>query len=173
LPRLRRPTTRKGRERPTLRFSGSGSDRRAPSSGEYPHLSSERPVQPQLDPERAPHQWVSPRDVRCLPLLLEIGTEELPSSFVDAALAALPAIAADAGDAGDALRGEDPGLPPVGGRPGRAAPPRIAARSICSGTSRPKMLGAPRAPRAVGGQLVHDSVIDERKARERRKGAIC
>jgi glycyl-tRNA synthetase beta chain len=30
-----------------------------------------------------------------LPLLLEIGTEELPSSFVDAALAALPKIAAD------------------------------------------------------------------------------
>jgi glycyl-tRNA synthetase beta chain len=30
-----------------------------------------------------------------LPLLLEIGTEELPSSFVDAALAALPTIAAD------------------------------------------------------------------------------
>ncbi len=30
-----------------------------------------------------------------LPLLLEIGTEELPSSFVDAALAALPRIAAD------------------------------------------------------------------------------
>jgi glycyl-tRNA synthetase beta chain len=30
-----------------------------------------------------------------LPLLLEIGTEELPSSFVDAALAALPAIVAD------------------------------------------------------------------------------
>jgi glycyl-tRNA synthetase beta chain len=30
-----------------------------------------------------------------LPLLLEIGTEELPSSFVDAALVALPKIAAD------------------------------------------------------------------------------
>src|SRR5579872_4834741 len=30
-----------------------------------------------------------------LPLLLEIGTEELPSSFVDAALAALPKIIAD------------------------------------------------------------------------------
>ncbi|MGA7121025.1 MAG: glycine--tRNA ligase subunit beta, partial [Polyangiaceae bacterium] len=30
-----------------------------------------------------------------LPLLLEIGTEELPSSFVDAALAALPKIVAD------------------------------------------------------------------------------
>src|SRR5215472_6911632 len=30
-----------------------------------------------------------------LPLLLEIGTEELPSSFVDAALAALPRIVAD------------------------------------------------------------------------------
>src|SRR5450432_415078 len=30
-----------------------------------------------------------------LPLLLEIGTEELPSSFVDAALAALPGIVAD------------------------------------------------------------------------------
>jgi glycyl-tRNA synthetase beta chain len=30
-----------------------------------------------------------------LPLLLEIGTEELPSSFVDAALAALPSIVAD------------------------------------------------------------------------------
>ncbi len=30
-----------------------------------------------------------------LPLLLEIGTEELPSSFVDAALSALPAIVAD------------------------------------------------------------------------------
>src|SRR5208282_879527 len=29
------------------------------------------------------------------PLLLEIGVEELPSSFVDAALAALPKIAAD------------------------------------------------------------------------------
>src|ERR1700722_17737077 len=31
----------------------------------------------------------------CLPLLLEIGVEELPSSFVDAALTALPKIAAD------------------------------------------------------------------------------
>src|SRR5580704_15622449 len=30
-----------------------------------------------------------------LPLLLEIGVEELPSSFVDAALAALPGIVAD------------------------------------------------------------------------------
>jgi glycyl-tRNA synthetase beta chain len=33
--------------------------------------------------------------VAALPLLLEIGTEELPSSFVDAALAALPGIVAD------------------------------------------------------------------------------